>query len=272
MHSLNRLGHDVLEPKRAAGETLLSAVASGDAHFMASHLDPLDLASLKKAGNDKLEQTRPVVSRVTRGFMTDAASSIRFDLLEIDQLKNPKIAVRFDRNGNGKADLVGCAKGSACAQVIDRKIRQWGLSRTVEQINGDYDAMMTETIKLARELKPVLYYAVQPGWVVGARVPDSQAIWLAPPKSDKPGSATGFEINTLRIVSNKAFNKKNPVTAALFNEIRIPVRDLSEQNLKVHLGENSVPDIERHAREWISKNEALVDEWISQAKKKAASR
>jgi len=130
--------------------------------------------------------------------------------------------------------------------------------------------MMADTLKLARELTPVLFYAVQPGWVVGTRVPNSQSIWLTPPGSMESGSATGFEINTVRIVSNKAFNRKNPVSAALFNEIRISPEDLSEQNRKVQLGENSVPDIERHALQWVNQNEALIQEWIREAKKKAA--
>lgn len=265
MHSLTQLGMEMKAPVKLSDDKLLKAVADGDAEFMVSYLEPLDQNTLTRAGQDKLTVSVPVIHQMQRGFMTDAASSLRFDFVSMDQLSDRKLARRFDRNGNGKADLIGCPKASSCAESIDNKLVEFGLNKTVEQIYGNYDAMMTETVRLARELKPVLYYAANPGWVTGARVPNELAVWLTP-----PASATGFEENSLHIVFNSVWGEQNPEAGALLNLIRIDPEQISRQNLRVQLGENSIPDIERHARQWASSNESLINGWIRRAKEKGA--
>lgn len=51
--------------------------------------------------------------------------------------------------------------------------------------------------------------------------------------------------------------------------MKLPVSAINAQNLRMHNGENSQADIERHANAWIKANQAKFDGWIEQARKAA---
>ena len=71
----------------------------------------------------------------------------------------------FDSNDDGKADLTGCTPGWGCEAVINHQIKAYGLDKTVEHNQGNYAAMIADTITRYKEGKPMLYYTWTPYWV-----------------------------------------------------------------------------------------------------------
>jgi glycine betaine/proline transport system substrate-binding protein len=67
-------------------------------------------------------------------------------------------------------------------------------------------------------------------------------------------------------VVNSEFLEANPAVRALLEEMRIPLDDIFAQNARMHDGESSQEDIERHAQEWIENNREAFDRWIETAK------
>jgi glycine betaine/proline transport system substrate-binding protein len=79
----------------------------------------------------------------------------------------------------------------------------------------------------------------------------------------------GFVVSDIRIVANKKFVKKNPAAQKFFELFTLPLNDINEQNTRMNEGEKSQKDIERHATEWIAKNQAKWDGWLTAARKAA---
>ena len=81
------------------------------------------------------------------------------------------------------------------------------------------------------------------------------------------GRNVGFSVNNIRILADKKFVEKNPAAKRFFELVKIPINDISAQNLKMNKGEDSMKDIRRHADEWISANQETFDKWVAEAKK-----
>lgn len=102
-------------------------------------------------------------------------------------------------------------------------------------------------------------------------------VWLTVPHSANPGSQKdldttlpngknyGFPVNNEHIVANKAWAQANPVAAKLFAVMKLPLADVNAQNLRMHEGQGSSDDIDRHVDGWIASHQATFDGWVKQA-------
>lgn len=59
------------------------------------------------------EQGAEIVGAIAKGgalqgYLVDKASAEKFDIKTLEDFKRPEVREAFDRNGDGKADLVGC--------------------------------------------------------------------------------------------------------------------------------------------------------------------
>lgn len=79
----------------------------------------------------------------------------------------------------------------------------------------------------------------------------------------------GFVIADIRMVANSTFLDKNPGVRRFFEIFTLPLEDINEQNTRMHEGEKSAEDIERHADEWIAKNRETWDAWLTEARNAA---
>jgi glycine betaine/proline transport system substrate-binding protein len=221
-----------------------------------------------------------LVAQATQGYMVDRRTAAAHGIRELADLGDPEKAALFDLTGDGKADLIGCPKTWSCAEVIDHQLKAFELDATVNHIQDNYDQRMLDAVKRVRMRQPVLFYTWTPYWVTSKLNPAQQVRWLDVPFSSLPpprervdtalpdGSNPGFMLNNIRVVANPAFLAANPKAAELFRQARIPIEDISYQNQQMQLGENALPDIERHARQWIAGNRAAYDSWLAAARKR----
>ena len=274
--ALAALGYETLPIKEVEYPTAHIAVANGDATFMAVHWDPLHQDFYDHAGGDaKLMRLGQYAGPAAQGYLIDKATADKYNITNIDQLRDPNLAKLFDHDGDGKADLTGCNPGWGCEAMIENHMDAYKLRETVKHVQGSYPALMADTIGRFQRGDAILYYTWTPYWVSGVLVPGKDVVWLQVPFSSNPekvntrlddGSDYGFAVNTTRIVVNRTWAEHNPAAAKLFEVMRLPIADIDAQNERMRSGENSQADIARHTAGWIKFHQAEFDDWIAQAR------
>jgi glycine betaine/proline transport system substrate-binding protein len=275
---LEKLGYTVEEPGEVDYNVAYTSIASGDATFIATNWQPLHDDMYEAAGGDKkFYRKGTYVQGAAQGYLIDKKTAEKYHITRIDQLKDPKIAKLFDTNNDDKADLTGCTPGWGCEAVINHQIKAFDLSNTVEHNQGNYAALIADTITRFKQGKPILYYTWTPYWVSDVLVPGRDTVWLQVPFSSMPGEQKdidtklpnganyGFPVNTMHIVANKAWAEKNPAAAKLFSEMKLPIADINAQNSRMHQGQSSEADINAHVDGWIKAHQAQFDGWVKDA-------
>ncbi len=280
--ALEALGYDVQPTKEVDYNVGYTSIAKGDATFLAVGWFPLHADKYTMSGgDDSFYMQGQYVSGAAQGYLMDKKTAEKYNITNIEQLKDPEIAKLFDANGDGKADLTGCNPGWGCELVIEEQLTAYGLRDTVTHNQGNYAAIIADTISRYKKGDPVVYYTWTPYWVSGVLVPGKDVVWLEVPFSALPGERKGvdttlkngknygFEMNSMRIVVNKQFAAENPAAAKLFEIIKLNINDVSAQNMMMSQGKNSMADIESHVNGWIKANQSQFDAWVDEAKKAA---
>ncbi|MGB9096266.1 glycine betaine/L-proline ABC transporter substrate-binding protein ProX [Erwinia sp.] len=276
--ALEKLGYTVDQPSEVDYNVAYTTIAAGDGTFIATNWKPLHDDMYNAAGGDKkFFREGTYVQGAAQGYLIDKKTAEKYHITRIDQLKDPKLAKLFDSNDDGKADLTGCTPGWGCEAVINHQIKAYGLTDTVVHNQGNYSAMIADTITRFKEGKPILYYTWTPYWVSDVLVPGRDTVWLQVPFSSMPGAQKevdtklpnganyGFPVNTMHIVANKVWAEKNPAAAKLFSEMKLPIADINAQNSRMHQGQSSEDDINAHVDGWIKAHQAQFDGWVKDA-------
>ncbi|WPC76144.1 glycine betaine/L-proline ABC transporter substrate-binding protein ProX [Vibrio porteresiae] len=280
--AMEALGYKVLPTKEVDYNVAYTSIAEGDATYMTVNWQPLHDNKYEKAGGDaKFYRKGEYITGAAQGYLIDKKTAEKYHITNLKQFQDPKIAKLFDADGDGKADLSGCNPGWGCEAAIEHQLDAYKLRNTVEHNQGQYATIMADTITRYKKGQPIFYYTWTPYWVSGVLVPGKDVVWLEVPFSavaGKPNASTklpngkdyGFQMNSERIVANKAFAEKNPAAAKLFAEMKLSINDVSAENMMMSKGRNSPQDIEAHANGWIKAHQALFDSWIKAAKQAAA--
>jgi glycine betaine/proline transport system substrate-binding protein len=275
---LSALGYDV-KPYITSDPALFHlALAQGEASYCTQGWTPLYEEYYEKSGGDALlERTGHLVTDCTFGYCIDKKTADRYGINNLKQFQDPKIAKLFNTTGvDDKADLVAGDPGWGAAKVMRRHLSLYDLSRAVRPNHGSYTALMADVIARFNSGQPVFYYSWVPMWVNAVLVPGRDVVWLSVPFPDPAngtkntklpdGRDSGFPLYEMRITSNRKFLTQNPAAKKFFEQIKISAPDISAENQLMQKGENTLPDIQRHARQWISSHQEQFDEWIRVAK------
>jgi glycine betaine/proline transport system substrate-binding protein len=275
---LEKLGYKVEKPLELDVTSMHVAIGMGDADYNAHSWKPMHNAFYEKVGGkDTVTHVGTLIEGAVQGYLIDKSTADKYGIKTINDLTDPQNAKLFDSNGDGKADLTGCNPGWGCERVIEHHMDAYNLQNTVTHNQGSYFALIADTIAKYKSGKPVLYYTWSPQWVSGVLVPGKDVTWLTVSHTDLPkgeegantttpdGRNLGFSVNSIHILANNAFLKKNPAAKRFFEVAQIPINDIGAQNLKMRNGEKSIKQIDRHADEWIAANQDVFDKWIQEA-------
>ncbi|SEG02349.1 glycine betaine/L-proline ABC transporter substrate-binding protein ProX [Marinobacterium lutimaris] len=274
--ALEALGYEAAPIREVDYSAGYTAIANGDATFMAVNWDPLHNQMYDNAGGDDVFFRKgKYIEGAAQGYLIDKKTAEEYGIDNIEDFKDPEIAKIFDTNNDGKADLTGCQAGWGCEGVIEYQLDEFGLRDSVNHNQGQYAAIISDTIARYDAGEPIFYYTWTPYWVSGRLVPGKDVVWLEVPYSANPngtdtalpnGKNYGFDINSERIVANKEWASENPAAAKLFEIMRLPINAVSAQNMMITQGEDSPEAMERHAASWIKANQSVFDGWIEEAK------
>ncbi|WP_204137429.1 glycine betaine/L-proline ABC transporter substrate-binding protein ProX [Halomicronema sp. CCY15110] len=283
------LGYRVDVPQTLSNDDFYTQAAAGEVDLWASGWFPLHNRYLEQP--EILGKVEPVGFEVPggalQGYLVDKATAERLNILTLADLLRPEVIEAFDRDQDGRADLLGCNQDWACAEVIDYHLREYGLSETVEHIQGDYAPLMEAIVERQRQGESVLFYTWTPNWTVNALVPDEDVVWLEVPYPSLPlgqkslesettmtgitgcvadPCTLGFPRNDIRAVANREFLATNPAVRSLLEQVTIPLADITTQNAKMLAGEGDETDLQDQAQAWIEANRELVNSWLMQAR------
>lgn len=275
--ALEKLGYRAQPIKSLENGTQHVAVAQGDATFTATHWMPLHRAFYENNGADKALYRAGTYSRnAVQGYLIDKVTAEKYQITSIMQLKDPKLAALFDTDGDGKADLTGCNPGWGCELAINKHLKGLELESSITHRQGNYQALIADTITRYKGGKPILYYVWTPFWVNTVLRPGKEVRWLEVPnipgaqgedQTQLPnGKNYGFQLNQQYILANKAWAEKNPAAAKLFAVMQLPIEDINAQNLRMRQGESSSANVSHHVDSWIKAHQKTFDGWLALAR------
>lgn len=249
---------------------------SDDVYLMTSNWTPIHDNMEKGVGLENLYKKGALVENCASGYMIDKKTADKYNIRYLSDLNKPEIIKLLDANGNGKGDLTGCNPGWECEKVINHQLKAFGLKDRIVQNSGQYSAIIAETLTRYDEGKSVLFFAWVPYWMSAKLVPGRDVVWLEISKNAHPfgldttlpnGKNYGFSVASQHVVANASVAKKHPDIAKFFELVKIPVNDISVQNLMMMQGEKKEADVRKHTASWIQANRKLFDSWIAEAKK-----
>jgi glycine betaine/proline transport system substrate-binding protein len=277
---LEQLGYEIGDGKELEYATMHVDIGNGGIDYTASHWEQLHQDFFEESGGeDTMVREGTIVADVLQGYMLDKATAEEYGITSLDQLQDPELAALFDTDGDGRANLTGCNPGWGCELVIEHQLDEYGLRDTVQHDQGQYFALIADTITRFNQGEPILYYTWTPLWVSGVLTAGEEVEWLNVPYTSLPeaqgdvaeedttvdGTNLGFALDQIRILSNREFAEANPAAATFFDLVQIPINDVSAQNQLIQDGEDSPDDVRRHAEEWIAENQDQFDSWIQEA-------
>ncbi|MAD41988.1 MAG: proline/glycine betaine ABC transporter substrate-binding protein ProX [Arcobacter sp.] len=277
---LKKMGHEIEDVKSVnydiGYQTIANNANSDDVYFIASMWDPLHNFKLEaKHVKGKVVKFNKFIENCAQGYLVDKKTADKYNIKYYNDLKKPEIAKLFDLDNDGKADLGGCNAGWGCEKVIEYQLDAYGLRDIVDHKQGEYSAIMADTIANYKTGKSILYYTWTPYWVSGKLVPGKDVVFLQVTHSANPNSTStklpnnadyGFNVNHQKIVANASVKTKNKDIAKLFDIIKVDVNDVSGQNMLMTNGQNKPEDIQRHVQSWLKNNQTIVNTWITEAK------
>ena len=247
--ALEDLGYEVAQPEEVVAQTAHLALGTGDADFYTAHWNTLHSKFFEESGGDAvLEKTGNLLAGALQGYLINK-SAYDAGVQNLGDLKKPEVAKMFDADGDGLADLAGCVPGWGCERVIEHQLTEFGLRDTVAHNQGEYNAIIADTIARQANGENILFYTWTPNWVAGVLVPGENVEFLSVPYSSLPdgvkantefeGKDLGFAVDSIRVIATDAFLEANPAAAKLFEVASIDINDVSIQNKKISDGEDS---------------------------------
>lgn len=284
---LEELGYTVEGPQTLDNPPFYQAVAQGDVDLWVNGWFPLH-----NSYEGTFSQGAEIVGYVAeggalQGYLVDSDSIEEYGISSLEDFKRDDVKQAFDRNGDGKADMVACPPGWGCELVITHHLEAYGLGDHINPIKAGYAASMADAIAAEEQGEPILFYTWTPNWTVNELAPGEDVMWIEVPEvslpDDQAGLADaatlegvdgcvsdpcmlGFPANDIRPVANSEFLNDNPAARTLLEAASIPLPDIYAQNARMQAGEDDAEDIQGHASDWIESNRDTVDGWLDAAR------
>jgi len=288
---LEALGYDVQTPKDLQNPIFYKSVALGDVDYWTNGWLPNHESQFPKNFYEDAGIYGYVVKAGgLQGYLVSKREVEQYNIKSLDDFKRPEVMKAFDKNGDGKADLTACPPGWGCENVIAHHMEVYDLDAHINPVKASYEAGMASALGAYKSGEPIFFYTWAPNWTIFKLKPGKDVMWINVPEiipkesqkaavermtvSGVEGAVSdpvklGFVVSDIRIVANKEFIAANPAAKKFFELFTLPLIDINEQNTLMNEGEKSQQDIERHASEWIAKNQANWDKWLDAARKAA---
>ncbi|MBD3165200.1 glycine betaine/L-proline ABC transporter substrate-binding protein ProX, partial [bacterium] len=192
---LHELGYATAEPRTMDNREFYHAAARGEMDFWANGWFPSHVGFLEEPSvAGKVEAVGyEVRTGAIQGYLVDKASAETYGITKLTDFQDPQVASHFDRDGDGRADLIGCNVGWGCERVVKHHLDVCNLTTSVEHVQGDYAPMMYETIERYRKGEPVFFYTWTPNWTVGVLKPGTDVVWIEMPNASEATTHTGIQ-------------------------------------------------------------------------------
>ncbi len=289
--ALTELGYTVEKPEVMSNSAMYESIMKGRVDYLADGWFPDHNSQLPSGYYDNAENVGYILKRGgIQGYMIPKKYAEKYRITSLGDFKRPDVRKIFDTDGDGRADLYACPKGWVCREITDYHMREYGLGNYLNLNDSPKDIRYEEILRRYQTGGAVLFYNWAPNWTNSKMIPGTDVVWInvpynSPYKSQSnsqdrleavniSGAVTdeiklGFAVSDIRITANSRFLKKNPAVRRFFEIFSLSLDNISEQNSKMHYGERSEKDIERHVTEWIAGHKSKWDGWLEDARRAA---
>ena len=268
--ALEELGYDAPPIMRAMYSMAYKALTYNHANWMPYYWDPTHDAYINKK---KIHIFNTVlINSCNSGYVMDKKTADKYNIKYLSQLKDPKLAKIFDKDLDGKADVIGCTEGWFCDRFIKQHMKYLNLYDNINLIGGRYEVTILNGLKQLRDGEPVIAYFYTPHWVsdklkIGTK---TVKIGLEPPnKNGEYGKfgQYGFPRTAIKIAANKQWIANNPAAQRLFEVVQLPFTEIDEIIKKTRNGYDTPAKIRQLANIWINNNKAIFNSWVNEARR-----
>ena len=303
---LEELGYDVSEPadNTLANDIFYLSVAEGEVDFwvngwIPNHLNFWDdeLSDGSVIGDNIELVGTSLAAAGLEGFLTNKSIADEYGITSLGDINDsPELVALYDATdtvpGDGVIQVLSCPDGWNCALIAAETFEFNGWDN-LEAVHAGYEAMFADALARSEDGEAFIAYSWSPSGYITRLIPGDNAIWVSvggaenvldgsiteafnynhlPPAALGTDYCTGDPCYTgwpsadIRVVGNSNFLDANPAARSLFESVKIAVIDVALQNVKYDNGENTTPDVNGHAADWIEANRAAVDEWLTAAR------
>ncbi len=303
---LEELGYEVSEPSELELSSSIAyiAMSQGEIDFWANSWYPIHLRWLEadrpdgsRVGDHLTRVGNEMVAGGLQGFLITKSVAEAYGITTLDQLfGDPELSALFDQDGDGQAEMYGCPESWTCDNIITEMACQFDWP--VTQIQAGYDTMIAEATDLANAGEPMVIYTWTPSIYITKLIPGDNVMWIsveddvtdvncsdqrngedyAQPNavaaingdsclSNSDGECNlGWSTADIQVTANSEFLEANPVAAELFDQVVLPLIDISLANAEQDASDGSVEAIASIAERWVEANRGLVDGWLEAAR------
>jgi len=285
---LETLGYKVKKPKDLANPIFYKSLSLGDVDYWCNGWFPNHDSQLPKNSSEKIDKYGYVVKAgALQGYLVSKKDAEKYNIQSLDDFKRDEVKKAFDKNNDGKADLIACPPGWGCETTITHHMKVYDLDAHINPIKASYEAGIASALAEYKNGEPIFFYTWAPNWTIFKLKPGKDVVWINVPKiipreaqkvavdlmtvAGLDGAVSdpvklGFVVSDIRIVANKKFTSENPAAQKFFEVFTLPLADINEQNTRMNAGEKSSKDIDRHVDEWIAQNGDKWNAWLSAAR------
>lgn len=198
------------------------------------------------------------------------------DLYSVKQLND--YIYLFDRDKDGRGDLIGGPKGWLCTEINEWQLESWELNYS--QLTQDEWVSTSLLIAAYQEGEPFLSYYYEPTWLSS----QFELTWLEAPAysieawtdykvwkdwkagkdvSWKPGIACTYPPSNVLVLVTDDFKTKYPKAYQFLKNWSIPLKDLDELCYKTEIERLPISYV---ASNYIKEHPELVNKWLSSKK------
>ncbi len=283
---LEELGYEALDVLTVDLPVAFVSMAQRDVDIYPYGWFPLHNTYLDGVANDVEVVGHVVEQGALQGYLVDRASAEALDITSLDDFKRDEVKQAFDRDGDGRADLVACPAGWGCELTITYQMAAFELGDHVNEIRAGYSASMADAIAAYQSGEPIFFYTWTPNWTVNELVPGEDVVWIETPSIELPEEQQeladaaivsgvdgcvsdpcqlGWPVNDISAIASSAFLEENPAVRRMLELASVDISFIYAQNAAMRDGENAEEDLRRQAAEYIEANRETVDGWIEQA-------
>ena len=281
------------------------AMAEGDADFWVNSWFPIhnswllnDLPDGSQVGDHVSAIGAEMPAGGLQGYLITKSFAEKHGIITLDDLNDNAAAIaEYDAQdtnpGNGVAEIYGCPESWTCDDIIQSQIAFSGWEN-IDQVLAGYDAMFAEAVAKANDGAPMVAYTWTPSSYIAQLRPGDNVVWLGVEDvlddsnplgreggegwDQSPGTAAlsaascpdaaergicqlGWAAADILVTARNDLIQNHPAAASLLANVALNVVDVS---LQVVAQEGGASPVEL-AEQWITDNQAKVDEWIAKA-------
>ncbi len=264
----DELGYDV-EIAELSTQALYPSIASGQVHAFTHAWFPNQQYLVDRYKND-LEIVGLHYDDSFTATIIPTWVAEEYDIKDMDDLFRPEIVKLFDRDGDGKGDILGCDIAWTCNQIFEDKLEYSGLDEYYVQLPIAEQMSNFEIRRAMQTRQPIIFLNWTPGWIFSQFPVPEKLTLLEDPSGYHPDGGDidqyGWPPGIAKTAVGLDVKKDHPEAYALLKEISVPLQAVNDSvYLQVVEGEGSREDLDRHAREWIEANRETVDGWLEAA-------